>query len=121
MFIKVLDLDGLLALLLAILAVAYLRTRRFVFPRIVYRLGAMSAFCGWLVFCLSGGTMSYSGGAISVIRDWYVTFAPFLLPLEAGYLEWAGLELSSRWLLLEFVLGAALSPYLAAWVIHILS
>jgi hypothetical protein len=121
MLARVYDLDGLLAFLLALPVVARLITPRLALPGILYRLGAALAFCGWLVFLASGGSTSYSGaGVVGVVHEWYVFFAPFLLPVEAGYLEWLGLGSSSRWLLLELILAAGLSPILAALVIHLL-
>jgi hypothetical protein len=121
MLTRVYDMDGLLVLLLGSLLVARLITPRLALPAIVYRLGAAVALCGWLVFLGSGGSASYYGaGPFVFVRKFYVFFAPFLLPVEAGSLGWLGLGLSSRWLLLEFILAAGFLPILAAFVIHLL-
>jgi hypothetical protein len=121
MLARVYDMDGLLALVLALPLIARLITSRLTLPAMVYRLGAILAFCGWLVFAASGGSTSYSGaGLVGVVRELYLFLAPFSLPVEAGYLGWLGLGLSSRWLLLELILAAGFSPILAALVIHLL-
>jgi len=121
MLTRVYDMDGLLVLLLGLPLVARLITPRLVLPPIVYRLGAVFAFCGWLIFCISSGSTSYSAtGFWGFVHGLYEPLAPFLLPVEAGYLAWLGLRLSSRWLLLELILAAGFSPILAALVMHLL-
>jgi hypothetical protein len=121
MLLRVYEIDGILVLLLALLLGARLISRHLVLPRIVYRLGGMMAFCAWLVFAASGGSASPSGqGLVVLVRDYYLFLAPFLLPLQAGYLAWLGTGSASRWLLLELIMAAALLPIVAALVIHLL-
>jgi hypothetical protein len=121
MLARVYDIGGLLALLLALPLAGRLFRPRLVLPGVIYRLGAALAFCWWLLFLESGGTASfYRTGFFVFVRELYLFVAPFLLPVEAGYLAWLGLGLSSRWLLLELILAAALSPILAAFVMHLL-
>jgi hypothetical protein len=46
----------LLALVLGLLSVLTLFTRKLLLPGIVYRLAAIAAFCEWLAFLASGGS-----------------------------------------------------------------
>ena len=117
----VLTADGVAAILLATLIGVQLGRQRFLLPRAVYLLGAVTAVCGWIAYGCSGGSavMHDLGPAHAVWRGW--TFlAPPVLPFEAGFLFQIATKSSWRWCWLVAGVAVLLSPILTALIFHLL-
>ena len=113
----VLAADGLLALLLAVLFVVPRFAPRLKPPRIVYGVGALLAFGGWVTYWVAIGLISsFSGGTVGVaVRGGVgvdVFAAAVLLPVEAGLLGWAAMRSRWRWVLITAGVLVSFPPFL---------
>ena len=90
--------DGILLLILVLLAVVTLVAQRLVLPRPIYVACSLLGFVGWLAFGFIGGEMTIpSGGILGDILEKWLMVTIFTLPLVAALVGWRGVRSAWRW------------------------